>query len=210
MTLAQLVNELPAVEFAGLMGYEGHLLMIEDLADKEAKICASVQQLRDTATLIKDRTQLESPVISASGTGSFRYSCKTDAITEIEAGGGIFSDLLISRGFHEPSFQYALTVLTTVSSRPTPTRVIADAGRKTLCHWSLLDMPELRPVEKYNLKLNVLCAEHAIFEVLPGCPGSVVCSDGQTGAGPAVGERLQLIPAYHDLSTVLHDYFCCD
>lgn len=105
----------------------------------------------------------------------------------------MFSDLLIHRGFHVPALEYAMFVLSTVTSRPTNDRVIVDAGRKSLVHWELLDLPEV--VEgpyAGQLETKVLCAEHGILEV-------------KQGTGPAIGERLRFVPGYHDLTTCLHE-----
>ena len=68
--------------------------------------------------------------MSCGGTGTFRITAGIEGITEIQAGGGIFSDVLYeSWGIEHP---FALTVMSTVTSRPTPRRIITDAGRKAM------------------------------------------------------------------------------
>jgi len=138
--------------------------------------------------------------VSCGGTGSIEYTCAVDGVTEIQASGGMFSDLLIHSGMSMPNLDWAMFVLTTVTSRPTADRVIVDAGRKSMVHWELLDMPAV--VEgKYAGKLTtkVLCAEHGVLEFEQ--------DDQNTGPkpGPQIGEKLQLVPAYHDLTTCLHE-----
>ena len=52
-------------------------------------------------------------------------------MTEVQVGGAIFSDMHYLTHYHV-DFAPALTVLTTVTSRPTPTRIVVDAGKKAM------------------------------------------------------------------------------
>ena len=52
-------------------------------------------------------------------------------MTEVQAGGGIFSDMLYRESFGV-EHPYAMTILATVTSRPDPKRIICDAGKKTM------------------------------------------------------------------------------
>ena len=70
-------------------------------------------------------------IISCGGTGTYWISAFQPGITEIQAGGGIFCDVIYRNQFGV-EHPYALTVLATVTSRPAPTRIICDAGRKTM------------------------------------------------------------------------------
>src|SRR6476659_9700616 len=47
--LATNVAKLPGIELVGVMGYEGHLLTVEDQGEKAARICAALHQLVETA-----------------------------------------------------------------------------------------------------------------------------------------------------------------
>ena len=58
----------------------------------------------------------------------------------------------------ELGFEYALTILTTVTSRPTAERVITDAGFKTLSAREAGRQPYL--VERPDWELEYLSAEH--------------------------------------------------
>ena len=98
-------------------------------------------------------------------------------VTELQAGGGTFCDVLIAgreRGMAVDGLRFALTVHTTVTSRPTLDRAIVDAGRKSLAHWEPFDMPAiLRQTTKEEqseseqsfsneLKYIMLCAEQCV------------------------------------------------
>ena len=122
------------------MGYEGHLLMIEDPEEKHHKIQASVSLLVDTAAALEAAGH-RCGIVSCGGTGSIKHTVQCEGVTEIQASGGMFSDLLIHNSFGMNELEYSMFVLATVTSRPTATRVIVDSGRKSLVHWELLEMP---------------------------------------------------------------------
>ena len=68
--------------------------------------------------------------MSCGGTGTYWITATIPGVTEVQAGGGIFSDVVYQEQYgldHE----LALTMMTTVISRPAPTRIILDAGKKT-------------------------------------------------------------------------------
>lgn len=93
--LARQIQQVPGLIYAGVMGYEGHMLLEQDLEVKQKGIIEAVQDLVDTATMVEKETGCKAQIVSASGTGSFRYSCLVPGLTEIEAGGCIFSDQLV-------------------------------------------------------------------------------------------------------------------
>lgn len=206
-SLAKLIASLPGVKFAGLMGYEGHTLLIQEPEAKEAAIRESLQRLVATRDYVKEHAGLDSAILSSSGTGSFKYACKVEGITEIEAGGCIFSDWLIEFGMSAPEFGHALSVLATVTSRPTADRAIADSGKKSMCHWQPMALPPIKG--RSDLAVTELNAEHCVMKVTAGedATKDALTSDGSMAAGPKVGDKIELIPSYHDLTTVLHDYF---
>ena len=51
------------------------------------------------------------PIVSAGGTGSFEITARQPALTEIQAGGGIFMDLMYREQCGVRSLEYALTIL---------------------------------------------------------------------------------------------------
>ncbi len=187
--LARRIDAASGLELVGIMGYEGHCLRIPDPDEKEREIRAAVQRLADTKNEF-DRAGLPCPIISAAGTGTYQITARMDTVTEMQAGGGIFMDLTYRNQMNVAELEYALTILTTVTSRPKPGVVIVDAGRKTMN--MELHMPEVRG--RSDMKFISLSAEHGQIEL-------------SGDAGPAVGDRLEVIPGYGDFTTVLHDYF---
>jgi D-serine deaminase-like pyridoxal phosphate-dependent protein len=59
----------------------------------QAKIIAAVGLLGSTKEMMT-AAGLPCAIVSAGGTGSFVYTVKVPGVTEIQAGGGIFMDLL--------------------------------------------------------------------------------------------------------------------
>lgn len=189
LELAQRMAAAPGITLAGLMGWEGHLLMIADPIEKADKIRAALGGLVQTRDLLQSRG-LPCPIVSAGGTGSFPISGSTGQLTEVQAGGAVLMDLFYRNKCHIEPLEFALTLMATVTSRPTATRAVLDMGRKSLN--PELHLPAVKGCD--DLRFQWLSAEHGILEVL-------------APPGPAIGERLELIPGYGDWSTLLHDRY---
>ncbi|MBI2823194.1 MAG: DSD1 family PLP-dependent enzyme [Planctomycetia bacterium] len=188
LTLAKQIEDRPGIELAGVMGYEGHLLTVPDLHEKSSAIRVSLLQLTDTAELLR-RAGFACEIVSCGGTGSYVYAIQQPGITEIQAGGAIFMDAYYRNRCKVPDLQYAMTVLATVVSRPAADRAIIDAGRKTLN--PELAMPLVAGYD--DARVVSLSAEHGALEL------------GPQSRGLRVGDRVELVPGYSDLTTVLHD-----
>ena len=188
--LAKAIDRLDGVELAGIMGYEGHLLTIEDQEEKREKIEAAMGVLvhcRDR--LLNDN--LDCSIVSAGGTGSYQYTTNCDGITELQCGGGIFADPLYQMKMGVEGLGYALTVLATVVSRPALERAVLDSGRKT-------QFPDfLKPLVKGHPGATVthVSAEHCQLEL-----------EGEA-RNLKIGDKVELIVGYADFTTVLHDNF---
>jgi D-serine deaminase-like pyridoxal phosphate-dependent protein len=188
--LAKRVVELPGIELVGVMGYEGHLLTIEDQGEKAARVCAALSQLVETAQRLA-AAGIACPIVSCGGTGSLPFAVGQPGITEVQAGGVIFMDAFYRHQCHIQGFHYALTVLTTVVSRPAPDRAIIDAGRKTMN--MEIGMPLV--IGREDVVIDRLSAEHGSLKL------------GPTALDLKIGDRLEFIPGYGDLTTVLHNQF---
>lgn len=190
LQLAQAISRLPNIKLAGIMGYEGHLLGIADPDEKQKKILDALDLLGHCRYLML-QDGLPCEIVSAGGTGSYRYASTSQAITEIQAGGGIFGDPMYRNLCHVSGFEYALTMLVTITSRPTLDRAIIDAGRKTMS-------PDIHmPVVKGHpdAELLKLSAEHGILRL------------GPQSRDLKIGDKIEVVVGYADLTTVLHDHF---
>jgi D-serine deaminase-like pyridoxal phosphate-dependent protein len=187
VALAQFIAMQPGVRFAGLMGWEGQTAGIADPQEKASAVTAAVAGIVRTAELIR-KAGLAVDIVSCGGTGTYWITSGQPGVTEIQAGGGVFNDVHYRRDFGV-THPYALTVMTTVTSRPTPTRIICDAGKKTMS--SDAAMPE--PVGIGAVQSARLSAEHGTIELR--APSDT----------PRVGDRLEWVVGYSDTTVHLHD-----
>ncbi|MCE9525313.1 MAG: DSD1 family PLP-dependent enzyme [Planctomycetales bacterium] len=190
LALAKEVSSLPGIDSSGVMAWEGHLLLIEDPAEKESRIRAALTQLTATRDLLV-ANGLPCPIVSCGGTGSFPISVTHPGVTEIEAGGAIFMDAFYRRKCHISAFQLALKVVATVVSRPAPERAIIDAGRKTMN----MEMAMPFVVGREDIEVKSLSAEHGTLILAPSAQNL------------RIGDRLEIIPGYSDFTNVLHNQF---
>ena len=188
--MARRAADTRGLVLAGVMGYEGHLLQVPDLKEKQRRVREAIGLLTDTARQLV-AAGLPCPIVSCGGTGTYTFSVEQPGITEIQAGGAIFMDQFYGQACQVSELQYALTVLATVVSCPTPRRAIVDAGRKTMDQQ--ISLP--RVLDHPGVAVEYLSAEHGVLHIDPGA------------AALRIGQRLEFVPGYVDFTTVLHDYF---
>jgi D-threonine aldolase len=109
------------LEVRGVMGYEGHLMMVADRAERVAKV------ERAMAWLLEAHAAVGGDVISAGGTGT--HDVNTWA-TEIQAGSYCLLDTQYAT--LDLPFEIALSVLGTVISTSRKGWAVADVGLKAL------------------------------------------------------------------------------
>ncbi len=193
LELARQIDRAPGVRFAGIMGYEGHTLTAWPNEEKLAQTVAAIAGLIETRTLI-EADGIPVGIVSGGGSGNHMFAATIDGLTELQAGGACFMDPFYGELCHlaELGFEYALTILATVTSRPTPERVITDAGFKTL---SAKEEWHAVVLEHDEFELVYLSAEHGVWLRPPDGPPVVI------------GQQLEIIPDYHDTTTFRHDAF---
>lgn len=189
--LGQFIAGQPGLELAGIMGYEGHLLTIADPSEKAKRIREAL------AVLVACRDDflgagLPCPIVSAGGTGSYKYTLTCPGVTEVQAGGLIFMDAFYRHKCGVQEFGHSLKLLCTVVSRPAPERAIIDAGRKSVHadHHAPLVVGR-----EHDIRVTRLSAEHGELEL------------SESARNLKIGDRLELIPGYSDMTNVLHNEF---
>lgn len=187
LDLARYIVTQPNLRLAGVESWEGHTTEIADPDEKKRAIEASVTKLTDTADLLRQHG-FSIDIVSCGGSGTFDTTAGLKGVTEIQAGGAILSDVRYSRKYHL-DFPYALTVMSTVTSRPKPNRIICDAGQKTMTinHTA----PEAIGIaQPYSLKFS---AEHVRLD-LEGDNTDLKVSD-----------KIEFIVGYAETTVNLHD-----
>jgi D-serine deaminase-like pyridoxal phosphate-dependent protein len=188
LQLAQKVAGSRNLIFAGLMGYEGHTVTIPAFEDRKREAEKALTLLMDTKELV-ERSGLEVGIVSGGGTGTYNITGQFPGVTEVQAGSYIFMDSSYRNVLKD--FDCALTVLTTVISRPTSDRAITDAGMKTVTKES--GLPEVKGMG--DVKVAHLSEEH----------GKLDLSNSDADLKP--GDKIELIPSHGCTTINLHDYY---
>jgi D-serine deaminase-like pyridoxal phosphate-dependent protein len=187
LLLASQIAQSGSLEFSGVMGWEGHAAPMLDPKQKANAVSAAVSELSASAQLCR-QAGLNAKIVSCGGTGTYWLSVTQAGVTEVQAGGGVFCDMHYRNNYGVPH-PFALTLLTTVTSRPTPHRIVCDAGKKAMSGDAALPSPlGLGPT-----RLVRLSAEHITVEL------------DQPSDLPRVGSRLEFVIGYSDTTVHLHN-----
>ena len=161
----------------GVMGYEGHLMVVDDRAEQRAKVAEAMDRL------LAAHARTGGDVISAGGTGTYDLH---DRVTEVQAGSYVLMDTYYARlGL---PFQQACFVVGTVLSA-TPKYAVADVGLKAMGmdHGN----PTLETMDGQGADVWFLSDEHITF-----VPHAGVAE---------VGDRVRVVPAHIDPTMALHE-----
>lgn len=189
VSLAEQVAAAEPLRFVGVMGWEGHTAAMPDPATKGAAIVSAVERLTDSAAACR-AAGLPVSIVSCGGTGTYQTSAALPGVTEVQAGGGIFGDVYYRDHFHV-DHECALTVLTTVISRPAPAMIVTDAGFKALS--SQQGIPQPLGLSPEHVAAVQLSAEHGRIRL------------HQPDTRVAVGDQLEFVVGYSDSTVMLHD-----
>ena len=154
--LSKLVHETSGLRYLGMMAWEGHTLGESDPEVKRQEIIKAVEQLTHVADLCRT-AGLPVSIVSGGGSGTYKITPFMDGMTEIQAGGAIFSDVAYQSWGVETT--PSLFIQTIVSSRPAPDRIVFDAGFKTMPVWHA--QPKAIGIE--GIKSHVGSAEHGVL-----------------------------------------------
>ena len=187
LALARQIAAAEGVAFAGLMTWEAMALRIKDPDEKQQVILAALKALTDTAEQCREEG-IAVDIVSCGGTGTYWISAFAPGITEVQAGGGIMCDRVYTEQFGV-EHPYALTVRASVTSRPTPTRIITDAGKKTMS----ADAAPPEPVGLPPVEDLFFAAEHGRINLV------------EPSHRPKVGDAIEYIVGYSDTTVCLHD-----
>ena len=193
LTLARYVRKLSNVHLVGVQGYEGHLQHIHDAEERVRRCQQAMGLLTETAAQLKaEGFAIE--VVTTGGTGTAEICADCEGVTEVQPGSFIFMDTDY-RNAIGARYANALTILATVISRPTATRVVVDAGLKSLSTDS--GMPEPKGLE--GVEYQPAGDEHGVLMWAKSEEAEV--------AHVEVGDRVELIPSHIDTTINLHDYY---
>lgn len=134
IALAEAIAKLPNLKLAGLQAYAGHAAHRNGFEARRT-LSQTVMQ-----TAVETRRALEAkgiacPLLTGGSTGTYNIDCDIEGITELQPGSFVFMDVDYGRiggptGAAFEDFRYALTVMTTVVSKPSANEVVVDGGLK--------------------------------------------------------------------------------
>jgi D-serine deaminase-like pyridoxal phosphate-dependent protein len=171
--------------YRGVMGYEGHAVLVPDAAKRKELAEAAAQSLMAHVAALSS-AGLAPEIVSSGGTGTYDLTGTVPGVTEIQAGSYVFMD-----GRYRDvrtDFEPALTLHTTVIHRR-GRLVVTDAGVKSLS--SDFGLPVAFDV---GARVVGLSEEH----------GHVLCDEG---VEIQPGERLRILPSHGDTTINLHDRY---
>lgn len=170
LALARRIAEAPGLVFEGLMTYPPR--------GGTQAVDAWLRQARDLLA----SNGLPPKTISNGGSPDFYAAAGVRAATEHRPGTYIYSDRMQVAFGHGSLEDCALSVLATVVSRPTPDRIVLDAGSKALAA-DLAPLPGHGHIVEYpDAVITGLSEEHGVADV-SACVSK-----------PAIGERLRVVP----------------
>jgi D-serine deaminase-like pyridoxal phosphate-dependent protein len=167
------------LEVRGVMGYEGHAVGIEDLDERTRQVHAS------RPILAGAHEAVGRPICSGGGTGSWDLNTATN---EMQAGSYALMDTAYAKlGL---PFAHALTLAATVISVNRQGWAVADCGLKAL------GMDHGLPSIVGGSSVWYCSDEHLVFGPPEGSPL------------PAVGDRIEVLPAHVDPTVAYHEALC--
>jgi D-serine deaminase-like pyridoxal phosphate-dependent protein len=185
--LSEYAASLRGLRYSGLMGWEAHATTILDPVEKRAVITRDIGRLTETAEQCRAKG-LPANIVSCGGTGTYWVTCTMPGVTEIQAGGGIFHDVHYAEHYGV-DHEFAMTIMASVVSRPTLTRIVVDAGHKTMNG----NQGAPRPLGLEGPAKVRLSAEHGSVEL--EVPNETL----------KVGDKLEFIVGYSDFTTYVHE-----
>ena len=187
LELAQTIASLPGLRFEGVMGYEGHAVMIEDFAERRRVAEKAMANLVAAKDLVESHG-IPVGIVSGGGTGTYEITGSYEGLTEIQSGSYATMDARYqSVGI---DFECALTVVMRVISVTGRDRAITDAGMKTLS-------PEFgmsKVIRPAGWVLTHLSEEHGALQ-------------RQGGEALRRGGLVEVVPSHGCTTINLHDVY---
>jgi D-serine deaminase-like pyridoxal phosphate-dependent protein len=195
LDLARRIAAAAGLRFAGLQAYQGSAQHMRAMQERRERIGIAIEAARSTRELII-ANGIACPIVTGAGSGSFMFEADSGVYDELQPGSYVFMDADYAKNEWAPPlprFGHALFVLTTVMSTPVPDRAVVDAGLKASSVDSGLPTVWRRPGLTYARASD----EHGVIEVQAGAQG------------PALGDKLLLVPGHCDPTVNLYDWYVC-
>lgn len=196
--LAQLIESLKNVRFAGIQAYAGHASHVIGFEERKKASREAMRPAVETRRLFESKG-IAVPLLTGGSTGTYSIDSEIDGITELQPGSFMFMDVDYGRigGPDGPvygDFRYALSVVTTVVSKPAREVAVVDGGYKAFSTDRPFT-PEARGIP--GLTYTWAGDEHGIIKM----DGAALPVD--------VGDRVDFVIPHCDPSVNLYDRIYC-
>jgi len=194
LALARVIASRRHLTLVGLQSYDGDAAHTTPFEARRARTDGSMAKAIATRALI-ERDGIACPMVTGGSTGTYRFDAENPGMTELQPGSFVFMDIDYGRiggpdGPEYRDFKNALTVVTTVVSRP-PGFAIVDGGYKAFS----TDRPFTpTPVDLPGVVYGWAGDEH----------GRLNLTDSSRDV--KVGDRLEFIPPHCDPTVNLYDH----
>ncbi len=183
LKLAQQLQGLPGVHFAGLQAYEGHLVNVLNREERTERARAAMQHAVQTRRMLEE-AGIFVGCISGCSSATYDSTGIMDGVDEIQAGTYATMDRQYVRLV--PEFEIALSLFVRVISRPAPGKAVLDVGVKGA--GGEFGVPGIRDYPDVEIPL-FLAEEHTVVQKAPDW---------------AIGQELHLIPSHACTTCNLH------
>ncbi len=193
VSLVRLIKSLPGLRFAGLLGYEGHTVLVEPRSVRLENCTQANRKLVEVAKYLEKHGH-KTGIVSGGGTGTYDMTGQYEGITEIEAGSYVFMDSCYCK--LSLPFEQSLFLVSTVVSTPEQGVCVVDCGLKTatsefgypepafLLTTKGGEKPALSQLSEEDIQVKTLSEEHAILRI------------NKPEFGISVGDKILMIPSH--------------
>jgi len=186
--LARDILKCSSLQFEGIMGYEGHAVMIKNPGERKETAEKAMSLLVYTRDII-EKAGMPVKIVSGGGTGTYNTTARYPGITEVQAGSYLTMDKQYRENVGIREFKYALTLVATVIHADEKLAV-ADAGMKSLS--TDFGMPGVIHPEGWEVRK--LAEEHCFLENVGGKPLKP-------------GDKVEIVPSHGCTTINLHDVY---
>lgn len=192
--LAQLVESLPNLAFAGLQSYDGAAAHTTPFDARSTRTKTTMGKAVETKAML-ERAGIACPLVTGGSTGTYRFDSENPGITELQPGSFVFMDMEYATiggpdGTEYRDFKNAITVVTTVVSRP-PGFAIVDGGYKAFS----TDRPFTpKPIGIDGVTYGWAGDEHGRLDL------------SNASRDLKLGDRIEFIPPHIDPTVNLYDH----
>jgi D-serine deaminase-like pyridoxal phosphate-dependent protein len=193
LPMAQCIQKLPGLSFAGITFYPGHI----KLMDAEGRAAMQeVGQLLFGILVEFQRAGVPVQIVSGGSTPTLFHSHTLPEMTEIRPGTYVYNDLNTIRSGGCAMEDCAASILATVVSTARPGQMIVDGGSKTFSSDRPVNGPDVtfgQVVEAPGARFHKMNEEHGFIDI------------SRAERQFAVGDRVHIVPNHICVAVNLHE-----